>query len=67
MNCFGLKGIISNEVFMIHVLNNLQKEIDVIFDSLENHVTSRSDDGLTIEIRREKLNQHYKKLRIKIN
>ena len=34
MNEFNLKGSITDEDFMIHVLNNLPKECDVILDRL---------------------------------
>ena len=33
---FGQKGNVSDEDFMIHVLNNLPKEYNVILDGLEN-------------------------------
>ena len=38
MNKFGLKGSITDNNFMIHDLNNLPKDYDVILDGLENHL-----------------------------
>ena len=35
MNEFGLKGNMADEDFMIHVVNNLPKEYNVILDGLE--------------------------------
>ena len=39
-NEFKLKGNTNGEDFMIHVLNNLHKEYDVILDGIENHLMS---------------------------
>ena len=36
MNIFSQKGNVSDEDSMIHVLNNLPDEYDVILDGLEN-------------------------------
>ena len=47
MNEFGLKRSISDN-FMIHVLNNVSKECDVILDELENHFTLSGDDASMI-------------------
>ena len=60
MNKFELKGNISSEDFMIHVLNNLPKEYDVILDGLENCCTLNDDDAMTIDVIQEKLNHRYK-------
>ena len=50
MTEFGLRGKISDENSMIHILNNLPVEYDVIFDSLENYLMSSGPDALTIEM-----------------
>ena len=49
---------------MIHVLNNLPKENDLILDVPENYLTLSRDDELSIEVIFEKLNHWYKKIRI---
>ena len=56
MNEFGLKGIISDENFMICVLNNLPKEYDVILDRFENCLTVSGNDVLAIDMICKKLN-----------
>ena len=50
---------------MIHVLNNLPKEYDVIFDVLKNCLIATGHDALTIDSIREKLNHRYKKINVK--
>ena len=65
MNEFGIKGDVSDEDFVIHVLNNLPREYDVIFDGLENHLMMTRDDALTIDSIREKLNHKYEKIKNK--
>ena len=54
MNESGQKGSITDEDFMIHVLNNLSKDYDVILNELNNHVTVPMDDALTINMICEK-------------
>ena len=66
MNEFGLKGSIYDEDYMIHVLNNLPKEYDTIFDGSENNITSSGDDALMIKVIREKWNNRNEKLRVNI-
>ena len=56
MKKIGLKGGISDEDFMIHVLNNLLEKYDVILERLENCLTSSGDDALTKEVIRQKIN-----------
>ena len=51
---------------MIHVLNNLPEEYDVILDGLENHLTATRDEALTIHSICTKLNHRYKKIKSKI-
>ena len=63
MNEFGLKGSISCKDFMIHILNNLHKEHEVILDGLENCLTFNGDTALTIKVVKEKLNHRYEKIK----
>ena len=65
MNIFGQKGNVSDEDFMIYVLNNLPKEYYAILDGLENHLTMTGDDVLTINLICERMNHRYKKLKEK--
>ena len=62
MNKFGLKSNKTDKDFMIHVLNNLPEEYDVILNGLQEHLTSRRDDALTIEVMHKKLNHQYEKI-----
>ena len=62
MTKFRQKGNVSDEDFMMHVLNNLPKEYDVILDGLENHLTISGDNALTGDSILEKLNHRYKKI-----
>ena len=55
----------SDEDFMIHVQNNLPKEYDVIFNGLENHLTTTGDDALTIDLICKKSNHRFKKIKVK--
>ena len=43
MNEFELKGKITDEDFIMHVLNNLPEEYDVILDGHENHLFLSGD------------------------
>ena len=65
MTEFRQKGNVSDKDFMIHVLKNLLKEYDVIFNGLENHLTATGDNTLTIDSIREKLNHRYEKIKSK--
>ena len=65
MNEFGQKCNVSDEDFVIHILNHLPKEYDVILDGLENRLTVTGDDALTIDSIREKFNHRYEKSRVK--
>ena len=56
MDEFGQKSSITEENFMIHVLDNFPKKYNVIFDGLENYLMASGDNVLTIEVIREKLN-----------
>ena len=50
---------------MIHVLNDLPKDFNVILDDLENCLTLSSVGALMIEVIREKLNHRCKKIKNK--
>ena len=65
MNKFGQKGNVSNEDFLIHVLNNLPREDDVILDGLENNLMAIGDNALTIDSICKKLNHTYKTIESK--
>ena len=49
-NEFRLKASISDKDFMIHVLNNLPKEYNMILDRLKNCLTASGDNVLTIDV-----------------
>ena len=59
MDEIGLAGKMSDMEFMIHVLNNVSEEYDVVLDSLESCLVSTGEDKLTIEAFREKLNSRF--------
>ena len=61
MNEFGQKGNVSYEDIIIHILNNLPEEYDIILDGLENHHTAIGENALTIDTIRENLNHRYEK------
>ena len=66
MKEFRQKGSsVSDEDFMICILNNLSKEDDVILDGLENHLMATGDDALTIDSIRKKMNHRYNKIKCK--
>ena len=65
MSKFGQKGNVSDEYFMIHIVNDLPEEYDVILDGLENHLTTPGDDALNIDSIHKKMNQRYKKIKAK--
>ena len=66
MNKFGPKGKITGKDFMIHILNSLPKENDVILDGLENHLTASRDDALAMKVIHKKVNLWHGKLITKI-
>ena len=51
---------------MIHVLNDLPKEYDVVLDGQENCLTANGNDALTIEVICKKLNYKYEKIKTKM-
>ena len=50
MNKFIPKGSITDKDVMIHFLNNLPKDYDVILDGLKNCLMAAGDDALTINM-----------------
>ena len=48
MNEFGLKGSIADKEFMIHILNNLPKDYDVILNELESDFMATGTNVLSI-------------------
>ena len=62
----GVKGNISNENLMIHVLDSLPKQYSAILDCLDNHCMSSGPDVFIIKMILEKLNHWHKKLKTKI-
>ena len=63
MEEIGILGKLLDDDFMIHVLNNLPKEYDVVVDNLESKLCDEGNSKLTIEQIREKLNGWYKKFK----
>ena len=62
MNKFRLKSKKTGKEIMIHILNDVLKEYDVIVDGHECFLTMSGDGALTIEVIREKLNHRYEKI-----
>ena len=56
MNKFGQKGNKTDEDLMIHILNNLPKEYNVILDGLDNCLMATGDNAHTIDMICEKSN-----------
>ena len=50
---------------MIHVLNNLHQEYDVILDGLKNCLKTSEDNALTIHVILKKVGHQYKKIKNK--
>ena len=50
---------------MIHVLNNLPKDYDVILNGLNNCLTATGDDVFTINVIPKKMNHQYEKIKNK--
>ena len=65
MTKFGQKGNITDKDFMIHILNNLPEDNDVILNGLENCLMATRDKALTVDVIHEKLNHQYKQKRRK--
>ena len=56
MSEFGKKGNVSDKDFVIHILNNLPEEYNVILDGLENCPMATGGNDLTIDSINEKVN-----------
>ena len=54
---------ISEKDLMLHVMNNLPKEYEVILDGLESRIDKSGAEKLTIEVIREKLNGRYERIK----
>ena len=65
MTKFRQSGNVFDEDFMIHVLNNLPEEYDVILDGLENRLMATGENALTIDSICEKLNHRYERIKSK--
>ena len=65
MTKFRHKGNISDEGFIIHVLNNLPKEYDVILDEFENCLMATGENALIIDSIHAKLIHRYEKFKSK--
>ena len=61
MSEFGTEDSVKDEDFMIHVLNNLPEEYDVVMDGLENQLMLTGPDVLIIKVICDELNQCTKK------
>ncbi len=59
MDEFGLVERMSDMEFMIHELNNLPEEDDVVLNILENCLVLNGEDRLTLEALRKKLNSRF--------
>ena len=56
MREFSLNSSISEEDFVILILNDFPDEYNIMLDELENYLKSPSPDMLTLEVIHEKLN-----------
>ena len=65
MGEFGVIGNICNEDFMIHVLDYVPKEYNLILDHLENCLMSSGLDELTIKVICEKFKHWYEQIKNK--
>ena len=65
MSKFGFKDNITDEDFIIHMINSLPKEYNVILNGIENCLSSSRDNALAIEVTCDKLNHRYKKIKNK--
>ena len=59
------KDSIEDKDFMIHFLNNLPKDYDVILNGLEKCHTATGDHALSSDMIHEKLNHWYEKIKNK--
>jgi len=54
---------ISEKELMVHIINNLPKEYDVVLDGLENRLDATGATALTLEEIREKLCHRYERIK----
>ena len=50
---------ISDQDVLLHTLNNLQKDYDVVLNGLESQLDETGDKALTLEMVRDKLSEQY--------
>ena len=65
MTKFGLWLRITEEGFMINVLNDLPEAYDIVSNGFENRLTSSGPSALTIEIICKNLSHQFKKIKNK--
>ncbi len=61
----GLVGNMSDMELIIHVLNKLPEEYDVVLDSLEACLVSTGEDRVALGVLREKLNARFERINSK--
>ncbi len=62
MDEIRLVGKMSDMELMIHILNNLPEEYDVVLDSFETCLVSTGEARLTLESLREKSNSRFERI-----
>ena len=64
MNGISISSKMTDQDFMIHILNNLPEEYDVVLDGMESRLMLEESDSnkLTIENIRDKLNNRYERI-----
>ena len=65
MNWFRLRGINSNKIFIICIINTFPEEYDIILNRHQNHLITSDNHSLTIEVIREKLNHRCQNIKNK--
>ena len=58
---------ISDQDFLLHILNNLPKEYDVVLDGLESQLDETGDKALTLVMVCEKLSERYARIKKKVD
>ena len=66
MDKIGLAEKMSDMEFIIHVLNNLPEEYNVVLDRLDSHLVSINEDKLTLEALWEELNSRFEQISSKV-
>ena len=62
MDKIGLAEKMSDMEFIIHMLNNLPEEYNVVLDRLDSHLVSINEDKLTLEALWEELNSRFEQI-----